>query len=364
MFVKGRELYGLFEARAALRQRGYVLGRRGLHGRRRAGPARAFRNAVATLGTACTAEHVQKLFRFTDSVVFSFDGDAAGRRAAAPRARSRPAPCDRHAHDPLPVPAARTRSRTPSCASSAPAAFEQRVERGRAAVAPACSSWPAKAATSTPPKGRARMLANAKPLWIALPDGRAQAAAARRARRSWRSSSAEELTALWEGRAGGAIDRRPPRRAHRRDAGASSARRGEPARPRRLAAAATQRAVDASTANRTTCSPRRPRRTTSSSAASSAACSSTARWRQCAARRAAQPGPGADGGRPCCAIAAFHDPAPNRHRAELATWIDCACRRSRKTELLFESAAHAEPEPRRSLRARRKLTICSAGSQP
>ena len=41
-----------------------------------------FPNAVATLGTACTADHVQKLFRFTDSVVFSFDGDEAGRRAA------------------------------------------------------------------------------------------------------------------------------------------------------------------------------------------------------------------------------------------------------------------------------------------
>ena len=40
-----------------------------------------FPNAVATLGTACTPEHVQKL-RFTDAVVFSFDGDAAGRRAA------------------------------------------------------------------------------------------------------------------------------------------------------------------------------------------------------------------------------------------------------------------------------------------
>src|SRR5207302_1635752 len=35
-----------------------------------------------TLGTACTAEHVQKLFRFTESVIFSFDGDSAGRRAA------------------------------------------------------------------------------------------------------------------------------------------------------------------------------------------------------------------------------------------------------------------------------------------
>ena len=37
---------------------------------------------MATLGTACTNDHVQKLFRFTDAVVFSFDGDAAGRRAA------------------------------------------------------------------------------------------------------------------------------------------------------------------------------------------------------------------------------------------------------------------------------------------
>ena len=41
-----------------------------------------FANTVATLGTACTADHIQKLFRFTDAVVFSFDGDSAGRRAA------------------------------------------------------------------------------------------------------------------------------------------------------------------------------------------------------------------------------------------------------------------------------------------
>lgn len=41
-----------------------------------------FANAVATLGTACTPVHVQKLFRQTDTVVFSFDGDSAGRRAA------------------------------------------------------------------------------------------------------------------------------------------------------------------------------------------------------------------------------------------------------------------------------------------
>ena len=81
VFSKGRELYGLFEARTALREHGYALVTEGYmdvvalaqHG---------FANAVATLGTACTHDHVQKLFRFTDSVVFSFDGDGAGRRAA------------------------------------------------------------------------------------------------------------------------------------------------------------------------------------------------------------------------------------------------------------------------------------------
>jgi len=82
IFSKGRELYGLHEARAALRQRGYALvveGYMDVVALAQAG----FENAVATLGTACTAEHVQKLFRFTESVVFSFDGDAAGRRAAS-----------------------------------------------------------------------------------------------------------------------------------------------------------------------------------------------------------------------------------------------------------------------------------------
>lgn len=41
-----------------------------------------FPQAVATLGTACTTHHVQKLLRQTDTVIFSFDGDKAGRRAA------------------------------------------------------------------------------------------------------------------------------------------------------------------------------------------------------------------------------------------------------------------------------------------
>jgi DNA primase len=81
VFSKGRELYGLFEARAALRDQGYALVTEGYMDVVALAQL-GFPNAVATLGTACTADHVQKLFRFTDAVVFSFDGDAAGRRAA------------------------------------------------------------------------------------------------------------------------------------------------------------------------------------------------------------------------------------------------------------------------------------------
>ena len=81
VFSKGRELYGLYEARQALRELGYVLVTEGYMDVVALAQL-GFPNAVATLGTACTPDHVQKLFRFTDSVVFSFDGDAAGRRAA------------------------------------------------------------------------------------------------------------------------------------------------------------------------------------------------------------------------------------------------------------------------------------------
>ena len=83
VFSKGRELYGLFEAKGALRDMGYALVTEGYMDVVALAQL-GFPNAVATLGTACTNEHVQKLFRFTDSVVFSFDGDSAGRRAARP----------------------------------------------------------------------------------------------------------------------------------------------------------------------------------------------------------------------------------------------------------------------------------------
>ena len=81
LFSKGNTLYGLFEARQAIRSQEYVLvceGYMDVVALAQLG----FPNAVATLGTACTANHVRMLLRQTDRVVFSFDGDAAGQRAA------------------------------------------------------------------------------------------------------------------------------------------------------------------------------------------------------------------------------------------------------------------------------------------
>ena len=81
LFSKGRELYGMFQARPAIRAAGKVVVVEGYmdvvalaqHG---------VEFAVATLGTATTPTHAQKLFRVTDTVIFCFDGDEAGRRAA------------------------------------------------------------------------------------------------------------------------------------------------------------------------------------------------------------------------------------------------------------------------------------------
>lgn len=81
LFHKGRELYGLYEANRHFRNienlivvEGYmdvaVLAQNGVH------------NAVATLGTAVTIEHLNKIFRYTSEVIFCFDGDEAGRKAA------------------------------------------------------------------------------------------------------------------------------------------------------------------------------------------------------------------------------------------------------------------------------------------
>jgi DNA primase len=81
VFEKGRELYGLYQARGAIRRQGMVLVVEGYMDVV-ALSQMGVENAVATLGTATTAHQVSLLLRQTDSVVFCFDGDEAGRRAA------------------------------------------------------------------------------------------------------------------------------------------------------------------------------------------------------------------------------------------------------------------------------------------
>ena len=81
VFHKGQELYGLFEARKAnqkLERLLVVEGYMDVVALAQFG----FSNAVATLGTATTPEHLERLFRTVQEVVFCFDGDNAGRRAA------------------------------------------------------------------------------------------------------------------------------------------------------------------------------------------------------------------------------------------------------------------------------------------
>ncbi len=81
VFHKGRELYGLFEARKALRRIDRLLvveGYMDVVALAQAGVA----NSVASLGTATTSEHFHKLYRYADEIVCCFDGDRAGRQAA------------------------------------------------------------------------------------------------------------------------------------------------------------------------------------------------------------------------------------------------------------------------------------------
>lgn len=98
LFQKGRELYGLFELRRATRGsperilvvEGYMdviaLAHAGIN------------SAVATLGTATSTDQVTLLFRETDEIVFCFDGDAAGKKAAW-RALNSALPCLKSGRD-------------------------------------------------------------------------------------------------------------------------------------------------------------------------------------------------------------------------------------------------------------------------
>jgi DNA primase len=168
VFVKGRELYGLYEARQALRARGHALVVEGYmdvvalaqHG---------LGQAVATLGTACTSEHVHKLLRFTDSIVFSFDGDAAGRRAAARALEAAlPEATDTRHFSFLFLP--KEHDPDSYVREMGVEAFERAIKEALPLSGQLLAVAGDGCALDTP-EGRARLLANAKPLWSLLPEG-------------------------------------------------------------------------------------------------------------------------------------------------------------------------------------------------
>jgi DNA primase len=168
VFSKGHELYGLFEARTAIRQQGYVLVTEGYMDVVALAQL-GFENAVATLGTACTPDHIRLLFRFSESVVFSFDGDAAGQRAAhkaliaalswASDTRSIKFLFLPDNHDP-----------DSYIREQGQAAFQKAVEQATPLSRFLRQASQADCDLDTP-EGRARMASQARPLWSLMPDG-------------------------------------------------------------------------------------------------------------------------------------------------------------------------------------------------
>lgn len=81
LFSKSHELYGLFEAKQAIQEKGSVLVTEGymdvvaLH-------QHGWQASVATLGTATSGTHIEKLLRYTRRIIYGFDGDRAGLKAA------------------------------------------------------------------------------------------------------------------------------------------------------------------------------------------------------------------------------------------------------------------------------------------
>ena len=168
LFHKGRELYGLYEtrrARASLKRlvivEGYMDAVR-LH-------QDGIDYAVATLGTATTAEHFRRIFRLVPEVVFAFDGDRAG-RAAAWRALQQALPEAREGrqirflflpegHDPDTL-----------VAAEGPAAFEQRLGQALPLSEYLVRELSEQSDLSHA-DGRARFAESARPLYQKVPAG-------------------------------------------------------------------------------------------------------------------------------------------------------------------------------------------------
>ena len=168
LFHKGSELYGLYEARAHCRQllrlivvEGYMdvvaLAQHGVS------------DVVATLGTATTAEHIERLFRVVNDLVFCFDGDRAGRTAGW-RALTVALPFLRDGRQVSFLFLPEGEDPDTLIRREGQAAFEQRL----AQATPLADYLFAELRSQTDPEtlaGRARLAELARPLLEKLPDG-------------------------------------------------------------------------------------------------------------------------------------------------------------------------------------------------
>ena len=168
LYHKGQELYGLFEAQESIRKRGRAIVCEGYMDVIQLAQA-GYGEAVAALGTAITAHHVTALFRLTPRVIFAFDGDAAGRKAAR-RALEATLPVigdDRRASFVL-LP--ETEDPDSLIRNHGPAAIESEIGR-----ALSLSQWFLRCVGEgrdlEQPEDRAAMVAAAKPLLESMPTG-------------------------------------------------------------------------------------------------------------------------------------------------------------------------------------------------
>jgi DNA primase len=168
LFHKGRELYGLFEAQEAIRRRRRVIVCEGYLDVIQLAQA-GFEETVAALGTAVTPHHVGELLRLSEHVIFAFDGDAAGRKAARRALEAAlPVLTDTRRIDFLLLPDGEDPDSLVK--SHGAAAFD--AELGRALP---LSRWfirsLAEGKDLGTAEGRAALLAEAKPLASAMPAG-------------------------------------------------------------------------------------------------------------------------------------------------------------------------------------------------
>ena len=206
--LQGQELYGLWEARQAIRQEGQVIvveGYMDVVGLAQQGIA----NAVATLGTATTPDHVKKLLRASDKVIFSFDGDGA-----RPPRVARLQACLPVLRDDIAIRFLSCRPSTipiPMCANSALRRSGPAWAKPSPCRDSCWTSWP-RATTWTRPKGGRAVCTRPSRCW---PRSRNARCASRSSARwpSWSSSRRKKWPRCWRSsRPNHSARRRLPRR--------------------------------------------------------------------------------------------------------------------------------------------------------